>query len=323
MAVIQTFPILRLAQQALRVNLDHGVIYLQNLKAGCTMVKAGLWYGVRGKAPPLGSRALHLTEDSPLSCNLTDRAAARQAFVFSFVRNPLMRLVSAYLDKLVARRDGIWDQCAPRYGVDPALPLSFDAFVEVLSGVPPEEHNPHWRAQHLNILYPFVRPNLLADLGMLGQELPGVLGRLFPGRVAAMEPSPHHTGAQAVWTEYYRDPATLRRAIDLYPGDFAAFSYEPTLTANPGGTMGVVRSDHQHEGLALLVDLWNVKGPKRHAELSALEAADSEGTLTDWILAQRLRAPFHHKTTRQRLLQDHAEQIAAGPAYLRRSAGAI
>lgn len=44
--------------------------------------------------------------------------------------------------------------------------------------------------------------------------------------------------AQAVWTEYRGDPASLRRAIDQYPGDFAAFSYEPTLTADPGGTMG-------------------------------------------------------------------------------------
>ena len=30
----------------------------------------------------------------------------------------------------------------------------------------------------------------------------------------------------------------LRRAIDQYPGDLAAFSYEPTLAADPGGTMG-------------------------------------------------------------------------------------
>jgi hypothetical protein len=318
MAVLQTLLFPRLVQQALRVNLDHGVIYLNNPKAGCSTVKTGLWLALQGRAPPPGSPLVHKTDNSPLSKALNDADAARRAFVFTFVRNPLQRLVSAYLDKLVARRDTIWTEFATRHGADPVRAPSFDGFVEVLSGVAPEEQNPHWRAQHLNILYPFVRPNLLADLGALRRELPAVLRRVSTRQVAEIPPSPHHMGAAAVWTDYYRDPATLRRAVDLYPGDFDAFSYAPSLTADPGGTMGVVRSEHGHEGLARMVDLFNVPGPKRARELTALEAADVDGTLSDWILAQRLRAPFHHQTTRQQLLQDHAAQIAAGPAYLRR-----
>jgi hypothetical protein len=320
MAVPQTILSPWLLKQALRVNLDHGVIYLNNPKSGCTTVKTGLWLALQGQAPPPGSPLVHTTVNSPLSKALTDADAARRAFVFSFVRNPLQRLVSAYLDKVVARRDSIWTEFATRYGADPVQAPSFDGFVEVLSGVPPELQNPHWRAQHLNILYPFVRPNLLADLGALRRELPAVLGRLSTRHVAEIPPSPHHMGAAAVWTEHYRDPATLRRAVDLYPGDFDAFSYAPSLTADPGGTMGVIRSDHEHEGLSRMVDLFNVQGPKRGRELTALEAADVDGTLSDWILAQRLRAPFHHQTTRQLLLRDHAAQIAAGPAYLRRIA---
>jgi Sulfotransferase family len=315
MAVPQTNLSPWLVKQALRVNLDHGVIYLNNPKAGCTTVKTGLWLALQGKAPPPGSPQVHKTDNTPLSKSLTDADAARRAFVFTFVRNPLQRLVSAYLDKVVARRDSIWTEFATRHGADPVQAPGFDGFVEVLSGVAPELQNPHWRAQHLNILYPFVRPNLVADLGALRRELPAVLGRVSTRQVAEIPPSPHHMGAAAVWTDYY-----LRRAVDLYPGDFDAFSYAPSLTADPGGTMGVVRSDHAHEGLARMVDLFNVQGPKRARELTALEAADGDGTLSDWILAQRLRAPFHHQTTRQQLLRDHAAQIAAGPAYLRRIA---
>jgi hypothetical protein len=188
MAVPQTILSPWLLQQALRVNLDHGVIYLNNPKSGCTTVKTGLWLALQGQAPPLGSPLVHTTVNSPLSKALTDADAARRAFVFSFERNPLQRLVSAYLDKVVARRDSIWTEFATRFGADPVQAPSFDGFVEVLSGVPPELQNPHWRAQHLNILYPFVRPNLLADLGALRRELPVVLGRLSTRHLAEIPP---------------------------------------------------------------------------------------------------------------------------------------
>ena len=95
----------------------------------------------------------------------------------------------------------------------------------------------------------------------------------------------------------------------------------PPLPPILAGRWGVVRSDDQHERPFRLVDLWNVDRPNRNADLSALEAADSERTLTDWILAQRLPAPFHHKTNRRQLLQDQVAQIAAGPACLRRIGG--
>ena len=318
MAVTQTALLAQIVEQAVRANPQHGFIYLNNPKVGCSTIKRSLWLAMTGQTPADLKRPVHVVEGSPFVSRLTDPVAVRQAFIFSFVRNPFQRIVSAYLNKVQMRTDKVWSGFATRRGWNPETEVSFDGFVERLSGVPPEEQDPHWRAQHLNILYPFVRPNLIGDLDSLDRVLPQVLARVASGQAKVVQGRRHGTAARQVWSGFFGDKATLDRVLTLYAGDFAAFGYAPSLTADPACQRAEVWSDHGHDGLAKVVAYWNAPGPQRFHALNAVEAADGQGALRDWILQQRLRHPRQHHSTLDDLVAGHAAQIAAGPAYLRR-----
>ena len=318
MAVTQTALLAQIVEQAVRANPQHGFIYLNNPKVGCSTIKSSLWLAMTGQNPADLKRPVHVVEGSPFVSRLTDPAAVREAFIFTFVRNPFQRIVSAYLNKVQTRTDKVWTGFATRRGWNPEEEMSFDGFVERLSGVPPEEQDPHWRAQHLNILYPFVRPNLIGDLDSLDRVLPQVLARLVPGQAKVVQGRRHSTAAREVWSGFFGDKATLDRVLTLYAGDFTAFGYAPALTADPACQRAEVWSDHGHDGLAKVVAYWDAPGPQRFDALNAVEAADREGALRDWILQQRLRHPGQHRTSFAALVQANGPQIAGGPAYLRR-----
>lgn len=308
---MQTLPTQHILQNALRENTAHGFIYLNNPKVGCSTIKGTLWTGVRGH-PPKGP--VHQVEGSPFANVLPEPAVAQRAFVFTFVRNPFQRVVSAYLNKVEARQDSVWQGFASKRGLDPQAKVSFDQFVEVICSHPPEENDPHWRPQHFNALYPLVTPNLVADLDSLDVLLPQILTRLFGTAAPVMaQRRSHNTAARASWRSYFADAGTWARARRFYEGDCAAFGYADTLDADAKSTALPRLSDRDHHGLARLAAYLQA-GPG--AQATALNAV-TDPALQDWVLAQRLRRPRLHKTTLEALLQQHAAQIA-GSAYLRK-----
>ncbi len=319
LVLMQTALLARITGQAFRENREHGFIYLNNPKVGCSTIKRSLGGAIADRGLADHGVNVHELEGSPFHNKLADPDAAQRAFIFTFVRNPFHRIVSAYLNKVKLRTDQVWSGFAGQHGLNPGAEVSFDAFVEILAGVQPEEQDPHWRPQHLNLLHPFVRPNLIGDLEALDRLLPEVLDRLFPGRARVEPVHMNKTTARQVWSELLADKATLGRVVDIYAGDFAAYGYAPSLTADPARREPVNRSEHEHVGLARAAAYLMAQGPERFAALNALERADPEGALRDWILLQRLRNPRVHRTSLDALTQAHAAQIAAGPAYLRKA----
>lgn len=313
-APVQTMPTSWVTEKTLRCNAQYGFIYLNNPKVGCSTVKSSLWTAIDGKGP--GKAGVHALAESPFDNKPRDAEAVRRAFVFTFVRNPFQRLVSAYLNKVLAPRDASWASFRRRYEVTLPEPVSFDSFVELLAGIPSSAHNPHWRPQHLNILHPFVKPNLLADLHQMDDLLPGVLTRLF-GQAKMVQAQKHATTARVVWRDFFKDSGTLRRVLDMYGEDFDAFGYLPLLDADPACTKPPVQSDHAHDGLALLVQFWASPATRKPAVLKQIAAADTKGELADWILARRLLGPDLTPVQRAAILARNRQRIADGPAYLR------
>ncbi len=287
-SVVQTSLLPDITGHAFRENSAHGFIYLNNPKVGCSSIKHGLWYGVTGKRPSEQKLHIHTLEGSPFNNKLTNPVSARKAFIFTFVRNPFQRLVSAYLNKVHDRSDRIWRLFARAHGLNRKDAVSFDGFVELLSGIPAVEHDRHWRPQYLNTLYPFVRPNLLGDLESLDAQLPMILDRLFPGAPRRiLKGRSHSTKARATWRDYYGDQATLDRVLQIYGTDFEAFGYQTKIAADPACLRGPVIAEHEHIGLAKYVAYENAAPSERPAALNALEAADYDGAIADWIVQQR------------------------------------
>ena len=321
-AAIQCLATSRILGNAIRENAAHGVIYLNNPKVGCSTVKATLWRAITGSGPATKG-GVHKVEGSPFSIDMADPDTVQTAFVFTFVRNPYERIVSAYLNKVAAHKEKLWQTFATKRGLNPDDAVTFDGFVEMIANTDPEENDPHWRPQYLNTMYPFVRPNLIGDLSSLDDLLPQVLTRVFGDAAPDVASRQRHsTSAKTSWRSFFENSVTLERVRSLYGPDFELFGYSRDLDAPTTSTRLPLWSDTPHIGLARLAVYLNAPLTEQFATLNALETADMDGVLSDWILAQRMRRPRIHQTPVRKLKQENADQIGAGTALLRKAVAA-
>lgn len=318
---VQSLPTAVITRQALRANLQNGFIYLNNPKVGCSTIKAALWSAITGHSPDDASGAVHVLEGSPFQDWLDDADAAARAFIFTAVRNPYERIVSAYLDKIAPAEGEIWGTFVKQAGLSGEA-LGFDAFVEALSGQAPERFDPHWRPQYLNTLQPFVRPNLVVDLDWLDRALPMILERLFPGRGIALpgrRQRSHATSARQTWRGHLADPATRRRIETIFAGDFDCFAYVADLAAEPVSRLPLRVSEHRHDGLAALVRFWQAEAADKAAGLRAVEIQDEGGHLRAWVLSHRLGYNLKNPGRIGQLIAENADLVEAGPDLLRQA----
>lgn len=238
--------------QSLRANRVNRFIYLNNAKVGCSTVKASLWAAVESCLPAqVGD--VHAIKGSPFDNDIRNLDWAEDAFVFTFVRNPYARVVSAYLNKVLPPHDRVWPEFATRHGLDPGQPISFDAFVEFIAGVALEQHDPHFRPQYINTLHPFVKPNFIGDLARMDVLLPDLLAQLFPGRAAgSVARRQHSTGAGDSYRSHLTDPGTFARIQRFYAGDFELFGYDPGPARDPAPLTETRLRSHRHPMLARL-----------------------------------------------------------------------
>lgn len=242
----------QILSQSLRANRANRFIYLNNAKVGCTTVKASLWAAV-ANCPPAQIGNVHAIEGSPFDNDIRNLDWAEDAFIFTFVRNPYARLVSAYLNKVLPPHDRVWPEFATRHGLDPKQPISFDAFVEFIAGIALEQHDPHWRPQHINTLHPFVKPNFVGDLARMDALLPDLLARLFPGRITgSVARRQHSTGADGSYRSHLTDPGTIARIRSIYAGDFELFGYDSDPARDPAPLTETRLRSNRHPRLARL-----------------------------------------------------------------------
>lgn len=79
------------------------------------------------------------------------RRLRRRYFLFAFVRNPVTRLYSCYLDKVVrAGRHGK-QNAMQRYGV--SHDMDFESFARHIARIPDQDSDRHFRSQHFKIYH--------------------------------------------------------------------------------------------------------------------------------------------------------------------------
>lgn len=229
------------------------MIYLNNPKAGCSTVKASLWSAICG-TPQAVAGNVHDIEASPFTNEPTPEDGIEDTVVFTFVRNPFARVISAYVNKIVQRRDHVWPRFARAHGLDPDAEIGFDTFVECIATIRPENHDPHWRAQSINTLAAYLQPNFIGALEHIDTELPALLARLFPSGDGAMRTRNRHgTDASTRIRDYLRSEATRARLLDIYGEDFERFGYAPDPDAPLAPARAAKFSDHRHPQLVALL----------------------------------------------------------------------
>lgn len=320
-----------ITNQALRANKAGNIVYLNNPKVGCSTVKFNLWKALSPDTAQ-GQFNEHDLEGSPFSSELWSMDWLENASIFTFARNPFVRVVSAYLNKIVAQEKAQWHTFVRRYKVDPVKVLPFDAFISHIAADTPEDLDPHWRPQSINIMYPFIRPNALGKLERMDEALPKIMSR-FLGTDIAETPrkAVHSTQAQKNFLGYLGNPETVRKIIALYYDDFTYFGYFMDPDAPVEGKPVELFSDHAHPRLAGLAALRNASQKKDAQEillrLQGLIADDplarSDRPTRSWLLNSRLEAAPWPATTEIEIIRDNMEAIVTGPDYLRRTAARI
>jgi Sulfotransferase family len=200
-------------------------IYVQNWKCACSTVKATLWGAehAMGLAVPPGYPHGYV-EGMPFVNDPRRWEHVEREFVFTFVRNPYARALSAYLDQIVKNRNPeVWGPFAARHGLADA-PLDFGDFLRLLAATPPEHMDPHWRPQYHSVAPDLVPYDFIGTLETFDRDIQAVMDRIFSGRVPIRAYAAHGTGSTERLAHYYRaeEVALVRR---LYEVDFASLGY--------------------------------------------------------------------------------------------------
>lgn len=318
----------QIIEQSIRSVPSENLIYLNNPKAGCSSVKMSLWR-ILNNCNSEGVRDVHAIDGSPFVNQIQDVGGIFSARVFTFVRNPFSRAVSAYMNKISDRKSVNWGWFAKRYSVREDMDISFDDFIEIIHADSPELLDPHWRPQYINVLYPLSEPNFIGHVETIDQQLPEVLAAYLPGRGGqAVSHRPHKTNASETYREFLQNPATRRRVIELYYEDFQYFSYSLDISGPSVPLQITGFTDQAHEALGGLQSFYSA--PDRNAGLQFLEQiGEKEGVyaayphVLSWKLSQTLAAVASRPGEVRRLLHENLAHIKAGPEFLRRESASL
>ena len=212
-------------------SIKDGYIYISNPKAACSSIKMYLARCMTNNpefTPVSLHKRKHLPFDDPgnLTNDNLERLFNGNYFVFTFVRHPLKRVVSAYGDKIAGNRFQKKEILA-LLGNNPdelEKPVSFDEFVKAITSQKPEKLNPHWRPQVHNLYPNIIKYNFIGHLETFDTDFNYVRNKLnlpvFPVKrqnVKSFKAEP----------EALLNPFNRFRLARLYAKDFVRFGYRP------------------------------------------------------------------------------------------------
>ena len=207
---------------------QYGCIYVKNAKAGTSTLL--LWLhrlhtGDHGFARGNIHKHHELPTPASLGWDALLNMLNGEAFRFSFVRDPIARVQSAYLDKIAnTKRKNVWRirvHQAMRVEAHPRWVPTFEQFIAALEQQEPRRMDPHWRPQHLNLMHGLVEYDFIGRLENFEADLERVREAtgmpVIPMQVRNVQPP-----AESLFDGR---PELLRRARDIYAGDLELYGY--------------------------------------------------------------------------------------------------
>jgi len=298
------------------------LIYLNNPKCGCTTVKHALWLAsdaTLGKDTFRGN--VHDRRIDPFAKNvfrLPPRQAERiaRATVFSVVRNPFTRALSAYVDK-VANDPGVWPIFLKRFGLKAHVgkkELPFADFLGLIALAHDDILDGHFRPQSRNLLLPLAKP---VFVGFVENMRP--VGSFLENRRVAFHDERMNASRAHEQLDGFYDSRTAALVRRRYAEDFARFGYSTNLAEAlaPPARDSLCISDGAVDALLGWLATGktpNVVASRANADFAAFRRAGETGTKLriaraafakehDWSRLQRY-AGFVRGKSRAKTLQD-------------------
>jgi len=204
--------------------------YFANQKAGTTSIKRSLWQHhnqiTNQTSPEYEETATIVARPQSIfpSYELVARnglADFRKSLFFSCVRNPYIRLLSAYLDKIgPGKDDRVWREFCATYALEPTDQLAFRDFVAIITKALPESVDVHFCPQYLNLLIPYVPYHHIFHL-----ENTAPLRAFFGRRNIDYSVHDQHSTQSASHLKNYYDSETIELVSNFYRADFEYFGY--------------------------------------------------------------------------------------------------
>lgn len=204
------------------INHERKYVYIRMPKAANSSVAASLYASHTGQVVSNWDevdsvKGRFLSPPSALSA--AEVSALDGYRVFTVVRDPVRRVLSAYHNKIAGKRV----QLAV---VTKALKRPRNADVSLEEFVSYLEQgglmaDPHWMPQRMFIPHGFPMPSIIGKVESLDQDLPRILELFYPGQVRLADFRPHATKANTAPL----DDGLRARLMRLYAIDYLTFGY--------------------------------------------------------------------------------------------------
>lgn len=190
----------------LKYKESNGIAYLLNPKVACTTIQNSL---LEGKIDNV-----HAIENFPSYYDIS-------APIFTVVRNPFTRTVSAYLDKVKSKKDlVVWKSFCDSINIDCSYDISFDEYLDVLTNHPDlKTADKHFRPQVDN--FHGIKPSFIGYM----EDMKSVEKFLLVFGVQLLNKAPHKTNTESDKFELLKNRRTIEKIIKLYKDDFNCFGY--------------------------------------------------------------------------------------------------
>lgn len=214
----------------LTVSRDGRLCYIKNPKAGCSTLTALISYYDSGAIPDANPHRIEMLRQGERHWEENLAAIKRGATVFSFVRHPLARARSAFINRIVDpnNRGAIQHNgplTARGFSRREDLSYRFDVFLDYISDSMAEDPyltDRHWRQQRFNI------PTSILPVAFVGKLEDGIdngmaiVAELSGCTIAPIKDSRFNVSSRLDFTLSTEQVAKIEH---LYAEDYEAFGY--------------------------------------------------------------------------------------------------
>lgn len=205
---------------------------MENPKVACSTIKKNIIANELSFYPNyINGDHLHIRTYSPMlnfrRVGNVRKYLERKPFIFTFVRNPYSRILSAYLDKIKGGYDAYYNNLSKTSSItrEKFDSLSFSDFVSIVAEQDVSDMDQHWRTQYYQTVQHGLEYSYIGRFENLEEDLSYVYRRIgLSDDPRTVTVRPHRQDASEKVDDLV-DKETKRRIADKYAIDFETFGY--------------------------------------------------------------------------------------------------